>query len=126
MGAHRHPDRHAAQTSKAGESVSQSVVELVCVSHSGLMFWSRHHFEITAELQLRLHRQALKGTLWADNLKSRNGWLLLRGFVVQCKPSRRDDGTVGFQIAIIFDPALLNAEPCVQHNRPKRGYFGLN
>lgn len=132
MGASRQPDRHVAQSNKTGHSLAQSVVELECVSHNGLVFWSRHHFDITAELQLRLHRRALKGAAWAAGLKSHHGWLLLRGFVVQCQPSRRDDGTVGFQIAIVFDPALVNAATSKNQDgglinrQPKPGKFGLN
>lgn len=130
MGAQRQPERHAAQTTKVGHAMSQSVVELVGVSHSGLVFWSRHHLEITAELQLRLHRGALQGAIWAAGLKSCDDWLQLRGFVVQCQPSRRQDGTVGFQIAVIFDQAILQAENastcCPQSSRPRSGCFGLN
>lgn len=130
MGAQHQPDRHAAQTSKSGHTLSQTVVELVGVSHSGLVFWSRHYMEITAELQMRLHRRALKGAPWVTGLRARKGWLQLRGFVVQCLPARRNDGTVGFQVAIVFDPSMFNTasetSETTLSSHPSSGCFGLN
>ena len=117
MGAHRQPDRQPDQSHQAGQPLAQSVVELLNVSHSGLIFWSRHQFDITAELQLRLHSRAVKGAPWLTAFKNRQGWLLLRGFVVQCQPSRRPDGIVGFQVAIVFDPAFTAATPAPAANK---------
>lgn len=137
MGAHRQPDRPSDQSQQAGPPLTQTVVELLSASHSGLIFWSRHQFEITAELQLRLHSRAVKGAPWLAALQNRQGWLLLRGFVVQCKPSRRTDGTVGFQISIVFDPAFIAATTAPGASKKlaaigpvraktKVGLFGLN
>lgn len=101
MHLHRQPDHSDAQSSDAGQSLKQGVVELIRATGSGLVFWSRHYLEIAAELQLRMQRQVMKGV----HCSCDGGWTLVRGFVVECKPARRGDGSAGFEITIVFDPA---------------------
>lgn len=105
MGAKRQQPDSAAFSSTSGAAV-QSVVELITVRPCGLVFWSRQHFEIAAELQLRLERDALAGTATLAALKVRDGWVLVRGFVVDCNPARRPDGTVGFEVTLVFEPTM--------------------
>ena len=127
MGFHRQPDHSAAQPSKAGPSAAQTVVELIRATPRGLILWSRQHLDIAAELQLRVHEDALRGV----KAVSVDGWMVVRGFVVECKPARRDDGTVGFEVSIVFDLATPSASLlprcgslCAVHG--KRSPFGLN
>jgi hypothetical protein len=105
MGAKRQQPDSAAFSSTSGAAV-QSVVELITVRPCGLVFWSRHCFEIASELQLRLESQALAGAATVAALKARDGWVLVRGFVVDCNPARRPDGTVGFEVTLVFEPTI--------------------
>lgn len=108
MGAHRQkPDSSAPPSAAASSPTIQGVVELLSVRECGLVFWSRHHFEVAAELQLRLHREAFSHSAVPQRLTLRDGWVLARGFVVDCNPARRPDGTVGFEITLVFEPVVL-------------------
>jgi len=82
----------------------QTIVELCGVSDGGLVFWSRQRFDIGAELQIRIRRDAL-GAAPAHLSK----WLTVRGFVVACPALRRSDGSHGFQVSLLLDSALV---PC--------------
>lgn len=42
---------------------------------------------------------------------------MVRGFVIECKPARRDDGSVGFEVAVLFDEVL--AGPHQRHMLPR-------
>ena len=100
MATKRHSNDDDIQPMQAGGSFAQGIVELLSATHSGLVFWSRHPFEVAAELQLRLHSSALPGS---ESL-SGDGWLVKSGFVVQCKPARRANGSVGFHISVLYVP----------------------
>jgi hypothetical protein len=79
------------------------------------VFWSRHPFEIAAELQLRVRSSALPKAC----SEGTDEWQIKCGFVVQCKPARRANGAVGFHISVLFVPdlaALKNTEP--RHLKP--------
>lgn len=100
MAAKRHSNDDDIQPGKAGSGVAQGIVELLSATTSGLVFWSRHPFELTAELQLRVHRSALPPSLADDAMP----WQTKRGFVVHCQPARRANGSVGFQVSVLFLP----------------------
>ena len=82
----------------------QSVVQLMALKSCGLVFWSRQHFDLTAELQLKLEKSALRGVPTLAHLREHDGWVMVRGYVVDCTPARRPDGTVGFEVTLIFGP----------------------
>jgi hypothetical protein len=105
MGAKRQQPDSSVYSSAKGSS-AQSVVELIAMRPCGLVFWSRHCFEIASELQLRLESEALTGTAMSADLQARDGWVLVRGFVVDCNPARRPDGTVGFEVTLVFEPMM--------------------
>lgn len=102
MEAKHQPESDAALPSKAGVSIAQSVVDLICASESGFVFWSRHPFEIASELQVRLRASALTSHSVEIALQARRGWVVLSGYVVDCEPARREDGTIGFQVTFLF------------------------
>ena len=106
MEAKHQPESDAAPPSKAGASIAQTVVDLIGASHSGLVFWSRHPFEIASELQVRLRASVLANHSLEIALQARRGWVVLSGYVVDCEPARREDGTVGFQVALLFQSAI--------------------
>lgn len=120
MEAHQHsPDSHTPQAAGAA-SLSQSVVELLSVSACGLTFWSRHGFDIAAELQLRLDREAFPFPTLPAPLRLSDGWVMVRGFVVDCNPARRADGTVGFEITLIFEPVMRSKARASAREWPAR------
>lgn len=102
MEAKHQPENDAAQPLKAGTSVTQSVVDLIRISRCGLVFWSRHPFEIASELQVRLCESAVRDASPDFTFEASCGWVLLKGFVVDCQPARRADGTIGFQVSLLF------------------------
>lgn len=102
MEAKHPPENDAALPTKGGCSATQSVVDLIRVSHCGLVFWSRHPFEIASELQVRLCESAVREASPQFPFEARCGWVFLKGFVVDCQPARRADGTVGFQVSLLF------------------------
>lgn len=106
MASTRHSDDDEIQPVQAGGTVSQSIVELLSTTSCGLIFWSRHPFEVAAELQLRVHASALPVYAKGSVEESRDGWLMKRGLVVQCQPARRADGSVGFQVSLLFIPVM--------------------
>ena len=106
MATKRHSNDDEFQPPKAGGTVAQGVVELLSATLTGLVFWSRQPFEVAAELQLRLHSSALpEGVAGLAD-----GWLTKSGFVVQCKPARRANGSVGFHVSVLFVPEVPKAD----------------
>lgn len=103
----------------ASSPTTQGVVELLSVRECGLVFWSRHHFEVAAELQLRLRREAFSNSAVPQRLTVRDGWVLARGFVVDCNPARRPDGTVGFEITLVFEPGVPGKLPNAHRSSPE-------
>lgn len=131
MEAKHQPEPDAAPPSKAGASIAQTVVDLICASHCGLVFWSRHPFEIASELQVRLRASALAHHCLEIALQARRGWVVLSGYVVDCEPARREDGTIGFGVTLLFQSATKKQprEKLGHVSVPKssdRSVFGLN
>ena len=98
----------ASKRSGAG----QTIVELSAVSDCGLVFWSRQRFEIGAELQIRVRRDAVP-RLEAAHVNSEE-WVTLRGFVVECPAVRRPNGEHGFQVSLLLESALTALPPSVR------------
>ena len=81
---------------------------------------------------MRLNREVMKEL----NIMATGAWIHVHGFVVECKPARRGDGTIGFEVSIVFDPSVtgtLDAKKCLgrllstQTTRRRKGpLFGLN
>jgi hypothetical protein len=88
----------------------QAVVELCEISTCGLVFWSRHRFDIGAEVQVRIKRSALPQAC-QQAMISGGKWAMLKGLVVACPPQRRVDGSSGFQISLLIEQPLCE---CVQ------------
>lgn len=87
----------------------QAVVSLCKVSESGLVFWSRHRFDLAAELQVRLRRAVLPRRLRERLNEDGGGWSTVRGFVVECSATRKADGSALFRVSLVLD-AVLNSE----------------
>ena len=119
MAAQRHSNDDEIPPTKAGGGVAQSIVELLSATASGLVFWSRHPFEVADEVQLRVRTSILPGSAHEQEVCD---WVTKRGFVVQCKPSRRANGSVGFQVSVLFVSAL----PCAQSRVPATPAFDLD
>ncbi len=115
MATKRQSNDDEIQPLKAGATVAQSIVDLLSTTGCGLVFWSRQPFEVAAELQLRVRASALPPNAKGSTEELRQGWVLKRGFVVQCQPSRRADGSVGFQVSLLFVPVMTAAA-----KKPKR------
>ena len=110
----RHSNDDEIQPVQAGGGVAQGIVELLSASSSGLVFWSRHPFEVTAELQLRVRSAALP----FNDGEPAEEWTMKRGFVVQCQPARRPNGAVGFQVSVLFAPDVTQThQPSVKAGR---------
>lgn len=112
----------------------QSIVELCEISACGLLFWSRHRFEIGAEVQVRIKRSALSA---ACHVLSSSGskWVMLKGLVVACPPQRRSDGSSGFEVSLLTEKTLCEClqQPKIQYQMcwlppplPGLSRFGLN
>lgn len=112
----KHGPHHQDTTADEQSSASggrQAVVELCQISSCGLIFWSRHRFEIGAEIQVRIRRSALPAgcpALVATTAK----WVMLHGLVVACPARRRADGTSGFEVSLLMDQS-----PCDCIHSPK-------
>jgi len=91
----------------------QAVVELCEVSTCGLVFWSRHRFDIGAEVQVRIHRSTLPVALY-NNASTHGKWVTLKGLVVACPQKRREDGSAGFQVSLLIEDMA-----CACHEKPK-------
>ena len=87
----------------------QTIVELCGVRDGGLIFWSRQRFDIGAELQVRIRRDALGAA--PGHLSE---WVTVRGFVVECPAVRRPDGSHAFRICLLFDSALVACQPAAR------------
>lgn len=94
----------------------QTVVELSGASRQGLVLWSRQRFETGVELQLRLRAELLPEVVRA--MAGGRGWVNLRGFVVSCRPERRDDGSFGFHVSLL----LADLAPAPQSLPPDPGW----
>ena len=111
----------------------QAVVNLCRVSEHGLVFWSRHRFDLAAELQVRVRMDALPLQLQTGVKGDGEGWGTVRGFVVECRAIRRPNGAAAFRVSLVLD-AALTAKACRKVECPlpwfsggrSRRLFGLN
>jgi hypothetical protein len=88
----------------------QIIVDLCDIREGGLVFWSRQRFEIGAELQMRIRRDALGAV--PGHLSE---WVTVRGFVVECPAMRRRDGSHAFRISLLLDSALVPWPASARH-----------
>ncbi len=127
--ANHSPSPQDTSASKRGGG-GQAIVEMCEITSASLTFWSRHRFQIGAELQLRLSSAELPQAMLAA--AGMEPWVMLRGFVVQCVHVRRPDGVQGFRVVLLFDTALDGpAKPkcrsfLMQKLLHSRTSFGLN
>lgn len=110
MATKRHSNDDEIPPGKAGGNVAQSIVEFLSATSSGLIFWSRHPFEVAAEVQLRVRSSILPENAREPSICD---WVTKRGFVVLCKPCRRSSGAVGFQVSVLFVSAVATTQPRV-------------
>lgn len=112
----------------------QAVVELCEISACGLVFWSRHRFDIGAEIQMRIKRSALPPACQVPAATDAK-WVMLKGLVVACPPQRRADGSSGFAVSLLMEqsPGACIQPPKLQAQMrwftpplPGLQRFGLN
>ncbi|OYW74394.1 MAG: hypothetical protein B7Z37_18015 [Verrucomicrobia bacterium 12-59-8] len=112
----------------------QAVVELSEITTCGLVFWSRHRFDLGAEVQVRIQRSALTPAMLAMTA-SNSKWVMLKCLVVAGSPQRRSDGSFGFKVSLLVVQAADDSthEPKLHTKMrwfapPLRGLrrFGLN
>ena len=114
------PSQHQQEPSDSKRSGGgQTIVELCGVNSSGgIAFWSRQRFDIGAELQIRIRRDALPCAL--SHLAPEGGgeWIMLSGFVVECPAARRPDGAHAFRVSLLLESALAPPAPR-KRSRPR-------
>lgn len=114
------PSQHQQEASDSKRSGGgQAVVELCGVSSGGLVFWSRQRFDIGAELQIRIRRDALPCALAHLSPNTGGEWAVVSGFVVECPAVRRPDGAHGFRVSLLLESALTPQTP-PRNNRQLR------
>lgn len=86
-------------------------MNLCKISESGLVFWSRHRFDLAAELQVRVRCDVLPLHLRTSLKADADGWVSVRGFVVECRPLRRSNGAGAFRVSLLLDAALTSSGP---------------
>lgn len=106
MASHSQHQQETSPSNRGGGG--QAVVELCKVTERGLVFWSRQRFEIGAELQIRIRRDAVPPGLLPPGSEFED-WLSLSGYVVECPAVRRADGTLGFRVSLLLEWALQNS-----------------
>jgi len=108
MADKRQSKQNASPSAQGG--VGQAVVNLCMVTDTGLVFWSRHRFDVAAELQVRVRRDVLPVQLRAGLECDSGGWVTVRGFVIECRPLRKPNGVGAFRVSLLLDGALSSAE----------------
>ena len=93
--------QHQGSPANLRSGGAQSIVELCDIQSGGLSFWSKQRFDIASELQIRLNHQDIPGH------PSTEEWVNLCGFVIQCQPIRREDGSPSFRITIVLESVLM-------------------
>ncbi len=88
----------------------QSVVVVLGVSEAGVVFWSRQAFAVADELRVTLSLEGLPKRC-AQRFATEGGWACVRGFVVDCTPKRNADGSVGYEVSLVFEPGMEGAVP---------------
>ena len=101
----------------------QTVVELCGACGQGLIFWARQRFEVGTELQVRLLVEALPPGLRKVVVEQGERWVTLRGFVVQCLPERKGDGTCGFQVSMLVASCSKDVVDLVSGTGHERLFF---
>ncbi len=87
----------------------QTIVRLCGASASGIVFRSRHKFDLAAELQLRIRGDTLPPQ-FAERLHAdAAGWVTIRGFVVECLAVRQPDGAASFEVSVVLEAFLAEA-----------------
>jgi hypothetical protein len=110
MAKHSQHQQEASPSNRSGGG--QAVVELCSVTTSGLIFWSRQRFDIGAELQIRIRRDALPAGSQDGSCETEGDELVtVCGFVVECPAVRRSDGAHGFQVSLLLESALNQPAP---------------
>ena len=99
----------------------QAVVELCEITSCGLVFWSRHRFDLGAEVQVRIQRSALTPAMLAMTA-SRSKWVMLKCLVAAGSPQRRADGSFGFKVSLLVVQAAGDSTH-VPKLRPKMLWF---
>jgi hypothetical protein len=100
------PNPQGSDVSPVGRrsGAGQAVVELEHAERGGLVFWSRQHFEIGSELQIRMKRENLPTEFALGSSPTDDNWVSIHGFVVACRAVRRTDGSHGFRVSLLLDP----------------------
>ena len=78
----------------------QAVVEVCEITSCGLVFWSRHPFDVGSEVQVRIKRSALTPAMLAMTA-THSPWVMLKCLVVAGAPQRRADGSSGFEVSLL-------------------------
>jgi hypothetical protein len=104
MAKHSQHQQDASDSKRSGGG--QAIVELCGFSGSGLAFWSRQRFDIGAELQVRIRRDALPDGFDQFPASAEGKWITLTGFVVECPAVRRPGGAHAFRVSLLLESAL--------------------
>lgn len=117
----------------------QTIVRLCGASAVGIVFSSRHKFDLAAELQLRIRGDTLPPHIAESLHASPSGWVTVRGFVVECLAVRQPDGAASFQVSVVLEaflaaaaarralPNPLHSKPSMARRAGQTGFvFGLN
>lgn len=106
----KHSQHQQESTTSNRSGGGQAVVELCSITNCGLVFWSRQRFDIGAELQIRIRKDALPEHLLSGNdnadASPDDELVTVCGFVVECPAVRRHDGAHGFQVSLLLESAL--------------------
>jgi hypothetical protein len=103
MAAKRGVLKRGALSPVAGTAGIQSVVIVLQVCEAGVVFWSRQAFALADELRVTLSVEGLPAAC-AERFATQEGWVCVRGFVVECRARRNSDGSVGYEISLVFEP----------------------
>ena len=103
MAAKRRVQKRGALSPMAGTGGVQSVVAVIRVCEAGVVFWSRQAFAVADELRVTLNAEGLPKAC-TKRFSCGGNWVCVRGFVVECQPKRNADGSVGYEISLVFEP----------------------
>ena len=92
----------------------QAVVEVCEITSCGLVFWSRHPFDVGAEVQVRIKRSVLTPAMLAMTA-THAPWVMLNCLVVAGAPQRRADGSSGFEVSLLVVQAQDDSPHAPMH-----------
>lgn len=118
MAAKRRVQKRGALSPVAGTGGIQSVVVVLRVCEAGVVFWSRQAFAVADELRVTLSTEGIPKAC-TKRFSTHGGWVCVRGFVVECHPRRNADGSVGYEISLVFEPGAEDTGP------PRSAWFRL-